>query len=66
MIDENIFSRSLAKALTSTLFSVAPMSIKAEAISSYCSLENDAKNVSIAAHVFGEIRPTIPVEVDLL
>ena len=60
-MEENIFSKSRAKAATSTLFSVAPMSTNEEAIASYCSVANDDKNVSIAAHVFGEIRPTIPV-----
>lgn len=36
------------------------MSIKAEAIDSYSWVPSDAKNTSIAAHVFGDIRPTIP------
>ena len=61
-IDENIFSKSLAKALVSTFVSVAPISIKADAIGSYSSLAIDARNTSIAAHVFGDIRPTIPVK----
>lgn len=37
------------------------MSIKAEAIDLYSSVANDVKNISIAAHVFGDIRPTIPL-----
>lgn len=61
-IDENIFSKSLAKAFESTSVFVAPISIKADAIGSYSSVAIDAKNTSIAAHVFGDIRPTIPVE----
>lgn len=60
-IDENIFSKSLAKALASIFLFVAPISIKADAIDSYSSVAIDAKNTSIAAHVFGDIRPTIPV-----
>ena len=60
LIDENIFSKSLAQALESTSVFVAPISINAEAIDSYSSVEIDAKNTSIAAHVFGEIRPTMP------
>lgn len=60
LIDENIFSKSLAKALESTFVFVAPISISAEAIASYSSVAIDSKNTSIAAHVFGDIRPTIP------
>lgn len=60
-MEENIFSRSLAKALESTLLLVAPISIKEEAMDSYSSVASDPRNTSIAAQVFGEIRPTIPV-----
>jgi len=60
-IDENIFSRSLAKALESISLFVAPISIKADAIDSYSSVAIDAKKISIAVHVFGDMRPTIPV-----
>lgn len=60
LIDENIFSKSLAKALESTFVFVASISISAEAIASYSSVAIDSKNTSIAAHVFGDIRPTIP------
>lgn len=60
-MEENIFSRSLANALVSTLLLVAPISIKEDAIDSYSPVPTDARNTSMAAHVFGEIRPTIPV-----
>ena len=59
-IEENIFSRSLAKALASTSLFVAPICIKAEAMDSYSSVAMDAKNTSMAAHVLGDIRPTMP------
>lgn len=61
-IDENIFSKSLAKALVSTSLFVAPISIKADAIDSYSSDAIDVKNTSIAAQVLGDMRPTIPAE----
>lgn len=60
-IEENIISKSLAKAFDSTFLFVAPIWINEEAIRSYSSVAIDARNTSIAAHVFGEIRPTIPV-----
>ena len=60
-IVENIFSKSLEKALESTSLSVAPITIKADAIDSYSSIAMDPKKVSIAVHVLGDIRPTIPV-----
>ena len=60
-IDENIFSKSLAKALRSTSLFVAPISTKADAIDSYSLVDIDAKKTSIAAHVLGDMRPTIPV-----
>jgi hypothetical protein len=63
-IDENIFSKSLAKALESISLFVAPISIKADAIDSYSSVAIDAKrpkNTSVVAHVFVDIRLTNPV-----
>lgn len=61
-IDENIFSKSLAKALESIFVSVAPISTNADAIDSYSSVAIDPRKTSMAAHVFGDIRPTIPVK----
>lgn len=60
-IDENIFSKSLEKALASTFLLVAPIVINADAIDSYSSLEIDVKNTSMAAQVLGDMRPTIPL-----
>lgn len=60
-MEENIISRSLANALESTFLLVAPIPINEDAMDSYSPVVNDARNTSIAAHVFGEIRPTIPV-----
>lgn len=59
-IDENIFSKSLAKAFKSTSLFVAPISTNADAIDSYSLVDIDAKKTSIAAHVLGDMRPTIP------
>lgn len=61
-MDENIFSKSLANAFASISLLVAPISIRAKAIDSYSSVAIDAKNTSIAAHVFGDMRPTIPLK----